>query len=611
MDTTIQNPLQPAVWGGIECTINRVNDNYFDQLQRCDFYNKPEQLEAMISLGIKTIRFPVLWEKHQPELGKDIDWSWADNCLGRLKENGITPVVGLLHHGSGPSFTDLLKPDFPELFAAYAAQVAKQFPWVTYYTPINEPLTTARFSGLYGLWYPHKKNDVSFVRILLNELKATVLAMQEIRKINPGARLVQTEDLGKTYSTKLLSYQSKFENQRRWLVYDILTGKFDNTHVLWKYFMRLGIKPGEMQFFLDNILVPDLVGVNHYITSERYLDERVDIYPEESVGGNGVNDYADVEAIRVSLDEPHGLKVLLREIWERYKIPLVITEAHLHCSREEQVRWLREVYETATAAKREGIDIRAVTAWALLGSFGWDKLLTCRSCTYETGAFDISAGYPRPTAIAALIRSLNGNGNFNEHISGLPGWWKRTNRFYLNEHAETTSSANSRPLVIIGKTGTLGRAFSRICKARNIHHFLLGREDVNICNSAQLEQMIQHYQPWAIVNATGYVHVDDAETEKERCYRENDLGVQKLAIECSKNKIKLVCFSSDMVFDGNKSTPYVEEDEPNAINTYGHSKQLAETFLSKVLPASLIIRTSSFFGPWDEYNFASHILSEL
>ena len=62
-----------------------------------------------------------------------------------------------MHHGSGPAYTDLKDPDFPNKLAKYAKAVAKKFPWLEYYTPVNEPLTTARFSGLYGLWYPHCK----------------------------------------------------------------------------------------------------------------------------------------------------------------------------------------------------------------------------------------------------------------------------------------------------------------------------------------------------------------------------------------------------------------------------------------------------------------------
>ena len=137
----------------------------------------------------------------------------------------MTPIAGLLHHGSGPSFTNLLDPEFPYFLASYAYEVANRYPWIEYYTPVNEPLTTARFSGLYGLWYPHHKTEVSFYRMLLNQLKGSVLAMEAIRSINPLAKLVQTEDLGKSHSTAMLAYQAKFENERRLLTFDILTGK--------------------------------------------------------------------------------------------------------------------------------------------------------------------------------------------------------------------------------------------------------------------------------------------------------------------------------------------------------------------------------------------------
>ena len=309
------------IWGGIECTINRVKDRFLDQLYLGGFYGQPEQLDALIALGIKKLRFPILWEKQQQVKNGDINWQWAATCLHKLRRAGVTPIAGLLHHGSGPAFTDLLQRDFPELFAGYAAAVAREFPWLTDYTPVNEPLTTARFSGLYGHWYPHKKNDASFIKMLLNELKATVRAMQEIRKVNPAARLVQTEDLAKTYSTPLLSYQADFENHRRWLTYDILCGKFDHAHPLWNYFMRLGIKEETMQFFLNNPCPPGIIGVNYYVTSERFLDEHISNYPAESVGGNTLHQYADVAAARARIAGAHGLQYLLHELWERYQIP--------------------------------------------------------------------------------------------------------------------------------------------------------------------------------------------------------------------------------------------------------------------------------------------------
>ncbi|HSN61011.1 MAG TPA: hypothetical protein VLR49_08755, partial [Ferruginibacter sp.] len=149
----MNNSKVPAipVWGGLECTINRLENTFHDQFEMNDFYSYPDLVTAINTCGIKTLRFPVLWEKHQPSNDTEIDWSWAEEQLHLLKSNNIDPIIGLLHHGSGPIFTNLLDKNFPALFAAYAARVTAKFPWVNLYTPINEPLTTARFSGLYGL----------------------------------------------------------------------------------------------------------------------------------------------------------------------------------------------------------------------------------------------------------------------------------------------------------------------------------------------------------------------------------------------------------------------------------------------------------------------------
>ena len=606
---------KPALWGGIECTINRVNNDFLDQLELGGFYEHPEWINAIAALDVKVIRFPVLWEKHQPALDKPIDWKFSERQLDTLNKHGITPIAGLLHHGSGPLFTNLSDANFPRLFSEYASQVANRFPWIKYYTPVNEPLTTARFSGLYGLWYPHKKNDAAFIKMLLNELKATVLAMNKIREVNPQAQLVQTEDLGKTYSTPLLSYQAEFENHRRWLTFDILSGRVNKMHPLWNYFMRLGTDENALQFFIDNPCPPDIIGVNHYLTSERFLDERTERYAQHLVGGNSLHNYADTEAVRVRIAEQHGIKVLLKEIWDRYHIPLAITEVHLHCTREEQLRWLKEVYDTAATLNNEGIHIMAVTSWAMLGSFGWNTLLTCKreDCDYETGAFDISNGFARPTALSGLIKDLVHHRVPATKVLEQTGWWKRSSSFVkgAEEKDQPRNSSTGQPIVILGKTGVLGDACSRICTERNLYHQLLGRQDADICNSEQLEAMVHRYQPWCIINAAGFAKADDAENNPELCYRENYLGPQKLAILSEKHKIKLVNFSTDLVFDGKKKDPYDEDDPPDAVNVFGHSKQLAEIFCKNVNPSSLIIRTSAFFLPWNKYNFVYSMLSKL
>jgi dTDP-4-dehydrorhamnose reductase len=421
-------------WGGIECTFNRVNDKFFDQLDFTGHYHRAEEdVERIASLGIQKLRYPLLWEYHQPEIDSRIDWRWATRQLTMLKENNITPIAGLVHHGSGPAFTNLLDNGFATGLADYASEVAKQFPWLEYYTPVNEPLTTARFSGLYGFWYPHERKDIAFMRMLINQLKGIVLAMREIRKINPHAKLVQTEDLGKTHSVPKLKYQADFENERRWLTYELLCGKVNRQHYMWGWLRHIGLTEREILFFEDNPCIPDIAGFNYYLTSERFLDDQVEYYPRHLWGGNHRHRYVDTEAIRI--DHPHasGLFVLLKEAWERLKLPMAVTEGFLSCTEDEQVRWLNEVCMEAKRAKDSGVDLRAVTFWALLGEFSWNTLVTSMDGEYESGAFNVRGNHPQETLIAKFIRDIIASGSFDEEWIHEHGWWKKGDRFHVKE----------------------------------------------------------------------------------------------------------------------------------------------------------------------------------
>jgi dTDP-4-dehydrorhamnose reductase len=613
MDKQIQY-CNPEVWGGIECTINRVKNDFFDQLQCSGHYYREGDLERIADLGIKKLRYPILWEKHQPERNCDIDWSWITGQLKTIREYKIDVIAGLVHHGSGPAFTNLADENFPGYLAEYARKVAQQFPWIEYYTPVNEPLTTARFSGLYGIWYPHQNNSKAFTQMLLNELKGTVLAMQEIRKINPNAKLVQTEDLGKVYSTKKLKYQADFENERRWLTFDLLCGRFDENHLLWEHFKKLGIPEEDICFFRENPCPPDLFGFNHYLTSERYLDEKIHLYPAHTHGGNGRHHYADVEVVRVNIDEETGLDVLLNEAWERFHRPIAITEVHLHCHREEQLRWFRHVWEVCNRLVKQGMEIKGVTAWAILGSFGWNKLLTQDYGDYEPGVFDLRGGQLRPTALAKFIKKISRDNNCDHHLSNETGWWLRDSRVRYGPQSKTiqmNAAPQSTPVLIIGKNGTLGRAFAKICEDRFVSYKLLSRQDCDISDVASIESAIELYKPWAVINAAGFVRVDDAEKESKACFRDNTTGPHNLAAACNKYGVQLMNFSSDLVFDGRKPNAYVESDLPNPLNVYGQSKAQAELLIQKEYPSSLIVRTSAFFSPWDEYNFVHYIRKRL
>ena len=134
---------------------------------------------------------------------------------------------------------------------------------------------------------------------------------------------------------------------------------------------------------------------------------------------------------------------------------------------------------------------------------------------------------------------------------------------------------------------------------------------MDITDPASVEAAVQRFKPWAIINAGGYVRVDDAEVDSEACMTANTHGPTVLALACIRHAIRFVTFSSDLVFDGSKETPYVESDPVAPLGVYGRSKAESERRVLEADPQALVIRTSSFFGPWDRHNFVTQAIKAL
>jgi dTDP-4-dehydrorhamnose reductase len=603
----------PELWVGAECTVNRIGRRWRDQCEATGFARRPEDLDRLAWLGARRVRFPLLWERTAPRRPNELDWRWSDAAMARLAALGLEPVVGLLHHGSGPRYTSLVDHRFPRLFADYARRVAERHPHRRCWTPINEPLTTARFSCLYGHWYPHRRDDRSFVRALLNQVHATVLAMRAIRAVNPAAELVQTDDLGFTRSTPALAAQAAFDNERRWLAFDLLCGRVDPRHPLWDWLRGAGAGERELRALCEAPCPPDIIGINAYVTSERFLDDRLALHPVARHGGNGRQVYVDIETVRADGALIDGFAGRLREAHARYGLPLAITEVHLGCTREEQLRWLRQAWDDACAARAEGIDVRAVTAWAAFGTVDWSSLLTREEGHYEPGLWDARSEPPRLTALGRLARSLAhgqaGDAAAHPVLAG-PGWWQRDLRLAVPPHGPVTALPARGPTLLIIGGGTLGRAFARLAHMRGLPYELLTRREADIAEPAAVEAALEAHAPWAVVNTAGYVKVDAAESDA-RQWRDNAEGPAVLAAACARRGIRLLCFSSDLVFPGDRDSPYVEGDAPRPLNAYGRAKAHAERLVLHHLANALVVRSAAFFGPWDDANFVTRGLASL
>ena len=412
----------------------RVGTDFRDQFRETGHHERVADLEAVRGLGIRRLRYPVSWERVAPDRPDVCEWAWHDQRLAELRRLGMSPIVGLVHHGGGPERTSLLDPRFPPMLAQFAENAARRYPWVTEWTPVNEPLTTARFSGLYGHWYPHHCSEDSFLQMVANQCRAVLLAMRAVRRVIPRARLVQTEDLGRTFATSRLQYQADHENERRWLSLDLLCGRVDPAHPWHRRFRAAGVEDHVLEDFLRGDVGPMTIGWNHYVTSERYLDHRIALYPSGLHGGNGRDRYADTEAVRVPMPAGStGWLARLREAWRRYpEWPMAVTEAHIGCTEDEQVRWLAEAWKAAATLRDEGADLRGVTAWSLFGAVDWCSLLTCRRGRYEPGAFHATCGdaSPRMTMLGEAVAMLAQGGALDHPALAGPGWWAREDRLH-------------------------------------------------------------------------------------------------------------------------------------------------------------------------------------
>lgn len=426
---------RPELWGGIECSVVRVGGTIRNQVVETGHHLRNDDLSRIAELGIRTLRYPVVWETVSPRHADEDDWAWHDERLLRMRQLSLEPILGLVHHGSGPGYGQLLGGNFAEGLALHARKVAERYPWVRCYTPVNEPLTTARFSALYGFWHPHLRDHDAFLRAVFEQCMATVLAMSAIKTINSNATLVTTEDMGRCFSTPRLRYQADYENERRWLSLDLLCGRVDPHHPFHQPLIRAGITANELSYMRDREPVVDVIGINHYLTSDRYLDERLSLFPPASHGGNGRESYADIEAFRSILhDEDLGPAARLAEVWQRYGLPIAVTEVHNGAPPEEQVRWLMEVWRAAGELLSCGADIRAVTVWSIFGAMDWNSLLTKAEGSYENGVFNVRGDNVEPTLLTDAVTALASTGHWDHPVLREPGWWRRPERICPSLH---------------------------------------------------------------------------------------------------------------------------------------------------------------------------------
>lgn len=402
-------------WASPDPTVARINRFATrDQLRDTGHEERDSDVALIAALGVRATRYPVLWEKVAPSDPDSRDYRWAERRLDALAEHGVEPIVTLLHHGSGPFYTSLVDPRFPELFADYAEATARRFPWITRWSPINEPLTTARFATLYGHWYPNGILDhQAFGRALVNQLRAFALAAERIREVVPHATFLLTDDLQRYVAGDEAARRYAAHCQERvFLSCELLQGRIVEGHPMHRYLTgRCRVPERELDALAQRPMPPDVMGWNYYPYSERFVT---------TGGAHGYRNAAMVEHAPERLD----LRSLLHDADRRLRLPIALSEVHTFGTEHERARWLVQRYADAHAVRAAGVPVVAFGAWAAFGVVDWCSLLCERRDVFEDGLYTCAGpgGTPQRTLVSDVLGTLARGGNVR--LPESPGWWE-------------------------------------------------------------------------------------------------------------------------------------------------------------------------------------------
>lgn len=148
-----------------------------------------------------------------------------------------------------------------------------------------------------------------------------------------------------------------------------------------------------------------------------------------------------------------------------------------------------------------------------------------------------------------------------------------------------------KSILIIGKNGQVGSALSEALRPLG-HVTAVGRAELDLTDPDAIRAVIRAAKPDVIVNAAAYTAVDKAESERDLAMQINAVAPGVMAEEARQQGALLVHYSTDYVFDGTKGTPYVEDDAPHPLSTYGQSKLEGERAVAATGCRHLILRTS-------------------
>jgi len=372
-----------VVASGIECSAPLIIERRRqDELIKTGHRDRVEEDLALVaSYGIRYLRYGIPFHVVAADPGS-LDWAWTDRAMAGLRANGLEPIVDLLHFGLPDDLWGFGDPRLPERYLSFVEAFVERYPWVRYYTPVNEPLISARFSAQLGWWNERRTDDVSFVAAIDRSAACAVLGMAAIRARRPDAIFLQSDTCeGYAPADPGAQAQAQFLNELRFLGWDLTYGRRPGESVT-AWLAANGMGEERLAWFAANGSSENcIIGHDYYAGNEWLID-------------------ADGSA-RLR-EDPAGYVAQARDYHAHFGLPFMLSETNMEGSAAEG--WLTTVWNEALELRDEGLPIRGICWYGFLDHVDWDTAL--REDAGRPNACGLVDLDRRPHPVGDLYRDL-------------------------------------------------------------------------------------------------------------------------------------------------------------------------------------------------------------
>jgi beta-glucosidase/6-phospho-beta-glucosidase/beta-galactosidase len=368
---------------GIECSYPTVENGRWrrDEMQSTGHYERwQHDFDLTREIGATHLRYGPPLHIIFTAPGR-YDWSLIDEPMAELERHGPEPIVDLCHFGVPAWLGNFQNPDIAAALSEYAGAFAHRYPWVRFYTPVNEMYVSSRLSALEGLWNEQRRDERSFVTAAVNLASASVAMTDAILARRPDAVFVNSES-SEFYQAccpdEKIQERASFENERRFLPLDLIYAHPLSDRIR-AYMSEHGVADAVVRRFAERT-VPrrSILGVDYYEWNEKLIDS----------DGNPR-----------ALGELFGWYVIANQYWQRYGRPMMHTETN-RLDASDAPRWLWRQWHNVQLLRSAGVPLVGFTWYSLIDQIDWGiALAEPLGGVDPVGLFDLNRD-PRPVGLA-------------------------------------------------------------------------------------------------------------------------------------------------------------------------------------------------------------------